>query len=100
MLDNQIYSFPTIDYKQYATGSTRPGRARRSPACRAKEAQNLALVLQTGALPVQFVTVERSDVSATLGKDSLHQAQTAAIVGLIAVASSCSCSTASSASSP
>ena len=43
-------------------------------------------MLQTGALPVQFVTVERSDVSATLGKDSLRQARNAAIAGLIVVA--------------
>jgi SecD/SecF fusion protein len=43
-------------------------------------------VLQTGALPVEFKTLERSDVSATLGKDSLKQAQNAAIGGLIAVA--------------
>ena len=43
-------------------------------------------MLQTGALPVQFVTVERSDVSATLGKDSLHEARNAAIAGLILVA--------------
>ena len=43
-------------------------------------------MLQTGALPVQFVTVERTDVSATLGKDSLRQARDAAIAGLILVA--------------
>ena len=43
-------------------------------------------MLQTGALPVKFVTVERSDVSATLGKDSLRQARNAAIGGLILVA--------------
>src|SRR5436305_2467899 len=49
------------------------------------EAKNLALVLQTGALPVKFVTIERTDVSATLGKDSLRQARDAAIGGLIAV---------------
>ena len=41
------------------------------------EAKHLALVLQTGALPVQFKTLERTDVSATLGKDSLKQAQNA-----------------------
>ena len=51
-----------------------------------KEAKDLALVLQTGALPVNFVTLERTDVSATLGKDSLKQARDAAIGGLIAVA--------------
>ena len=42
---------------------------------------------KTGALPVKFVTVERTDVSATLGKDSLNQAKkNAAIGGLIIVA--------------
>ena len=51
-----------------------------------KEAKNLALVLQTGALPVNFVPLERTDVSATLGKDSLKQARNAAIGGLILVA--------------
>ena len=30
-------------------------------------AKDLALVLQTGALPVNFITLERTDVSATLG---------------------------------
>ena len=51
-----------------------------------KEAKNLALVLQTGALPVNFIPLERTDVSATLGKDSLKQARNAAIGGLILVA--------------
>jgi SecD/SecF fusion protein len=51
-----------------------------------KEAQNLALVMQTGALPVNFIPLERTDVSATLGKDSLGQAKNAAIGGLIVVA--------------
>src|SRR5205085_946269 len=50
------------------------------------EAKDLAIVLQTGALPVRFVTLERTDVSATLGKDSLQQAKRAAIGGLIVVA--------------
>ena len=64
-------------------GRRRPDhRPRRRPARRS----DLALVLQTGALPVQFVTVERTDVSATLGKDSLRQARNAAIAGLILVA--------------
>src|SRR5207249_5696720 len=50
------------------------------------EAKNLALVLQTGALPVKFEQIERTDVSATLGKDSLKQAKTAALLGLLVVA--------------
>ena len=36
------------------------------------EAKNLALVLQSGALPFKFEQIERTDVSATLGKSSLH----------------------------
>ena len=32
VLDNQIYSFPTIDYTQSPTGSTRPAPAPRSAA--------------------------------------------------------------------
>ncbi len=87
VLDNQIYSFPTIDYNQYGDGIDPTGTGAEITGIGSqKEAQNLALVLQTGALPVRFVTVESSHVSATLGKDSLHQAQTAAIVGLIVVA--------------
>ncbi len=87
VLDDQIYSFPTIDYSRYADGIDPAGTgAEISGLQSTKEAQNLALVLQTGALPVKFKTVERSDVSATLGKDSLRQARDAAIAGLIVVA--------------
>src|SRR5205823_1468873 len=48
--------------------------------------KDLALVLQTGALPVSFQQIERTDVSATLGKDSLRQAKKAALIGLLVVA--------------
>src|SRR5436189_82053 len=50
-----------------------------------QEAKDLALVLQTGSLPYTFRTLESTDVSATLGKDSLQQAKRAAIGGLIVV---------------
>ncbi len=50
------------------------------------EAKDLALVLQTGALPVNFVQIERTDISATLGKDSLSEAKKAALIGLLLVA--------------
>lgn len=50
------------------------------------EAKDIATVLQTGALPVKFITVENTTISATLGKDSLRQALIASIVGLAMVA--------------
>ena len=43
-------------------------------------------MLQTGALPVKFETLDRTDISATLGKDSLSEAWKAAIAGIILVA--------------
>jgi SecD/SecF fusion protein len=86
VLDNQLYSYPTIDPKLYPDGiDPNPNGAEINGIASLAEAKSLALVLQTGALPVKFETVERSDVSATLGKDSLKQARDAAIGGLIAV---------------
>ena len=76
VLDNEIRIWPQIDYTQLPERH-RPDRraAPRSPASRtSSEAKDIALVLQTGALPVKFDTIERTDVSATLGKDSLRQA--------------------------
>jgi SecD/SecF fusion protein len=87
VLDNQLYSFPTIDYTQYPDGIDPTGSGAEIKGLQSlSEANHLALVLQTGALPVKFATIERTDVSATLGKDSLKQAEYAAIGGLIAVA--------------
>jgi SecD/SecF fusion protein len=89
VLDNQIRSFPQIDYTDSSvSGGINPAGtgAQITGMASLKEAQNLALVMQTGALPVNFIPLERTDVSATLGKDSLGQAKNAAIGGLIVVA--------------
>lgn len=50
-----------------------------------KETKQLALVLQTGALPVELEPVSQNAVGATLGKAALRQALNAGIVGLILV---------------
>ncbi|MDX6475239.1 MAG: SecD/SecF fusion protein, partial [Gaiellaceae bacterium] len=89
VLDNEIRSFPQIVYNDPSVnnGINPAGTGAQITGIQSlKEAQNLALVLQTGALPVKFVPLERTVVSATLGKDSLKQAQNAAIGGLIVVA--------------
>src|SRR5437762_7688653 len=86
VLDNQIRSWPQIEYQKYPDGiDPSNGGAEITGMANLTEAKNLALVLQTGALPVRFVTIERTDVSATLGKDSLRQARDAAIGGLLVV---------------
>ena len=86
VLDNVIQSAPTIDFNQNPDGIPPGNGAQITGIGSLSEAKDLALVLQTGALPVRFVIAERTDVSATLGKDSLKQAQTAAIAGLLLVA--------------
>src|SRR6266545_3097402 len=86
VLDNEIKSFPTIDFQQYPNGIGGSGGAQITGLNGIGEAKRLALVLQTGALPVKFQTKARTEVSATLGKDSLAQAKTAAIIGLLVVA--------------
>jgi preprotein translocase subunit SecD len=51
-----------------------------------QQAKDLAIVLQTGALPVELKPLTEQDVTATLGRDSLQQGLVAGIVGLIVVA--------------
>lgn len=50
-----------------------------------EEARNLALVLQTGALPVELTAVNQNTVGATLGKSALEQALIAGGVGLLLI---------------
>ncbi len=86
VLDREIRSWPQIDWQQYPGGISGSNGAQISGNFTIGEAKDLALVLQTGALPVKFVTLDQTAISATLGKDSLDQAKTAAIVGLLLVA--------------
>ncbi|HKF15189.1 MAG TPA: protein translocase subunit SecD [Gaiellaceae bacterium] len=85
VLDREIKSAPTVDWVQNPDGIA-GGSAQITGIGDAGEAKDLALVLQTGALPVEFEQIDRTDVSATLGKDSLNEAKTAAIAGLVIVA--------------
>src|SRR5438105_1139755 len=86
VLDREIKSAPYIDFHQNPDGIEGSNGAQITGIGSVGDAKNLALVLQTGALPVNFSIAERTDVSATLGKDSLRQAERAALVGLLIVA--------------
>jgi SecD/SecF fusion protein len=86
VLDREIRSWPSIDWEQYPGGISGSNGAQISGSFSVQEAKDLALVLQTGALPVKFVTLDQTAISATLGKDSLKEAKTAAFVGLLLVA--------------
>jgi SecD/SecF fusion protein len=86
VLDREMKSWPSIDFKEYPGGISGSNGAQISGLADIGEAKDLALVLQTGALPVEFRTLDQTAISATLGKDSLEEAKTAALVGLLAVA--------------
>jgi len=86
VLDREIKTFPQIDYTDSSlAGGIGGGRAQIQGLESFDEAQDIAIVLQTGALPVKFETLDRTDISATLGKDSLEEAWRAAIGGLVLV---------------
>lgn len=87
VLDGRIQSTPYINYTDRSLQDGIAGGGAVITGIRSvTEAKQLALVLQTGALPVKFDQIQRTEVSATLGKNSLHQAWLAAAVGLAVVA--------------
>ncbi len=87
MLDREIKTFPQIDFTDGSlSGGIGGGRAQIQGLDSLQEAKEIALVLQTGALPVKFDTLDRTDISATLGKDSLSEAWRRRSRGLILVA--------------
>ena len=81
VLDNQMESDPIVDYKQNPDG-IQGTSAEITGNFTIQQAKDLALVINTGALPVTLNQIESQEVSATLGKDSLHQALIAGIAGL------------------
>jgi SecD/SecF fusion protein len=85
VLDREIQSFPQIDFNENPDGIPGENGAQITGLEGIDEAKDLALVLKE-ALPIKFKTVDQTDVSATLGKESLQQASRAAIAGLAIVA--------------
>jgi SecD/SecF fusion protein len=86
VLDNEIRSYPSIDFNENPNGIQGSNGAQITGMAGINEAKDLAIVLQTGALPVEFKTLEATEISATLGADSLREAWKAALAGLALVA--------------
>ena len=79
VIDGQIISTPTVQVP------ITDGSARITGTFTAKEAENLAVLLRSGALPVSFKILEKRTVGPTLGSDSLDKSVKAGIMGLIAI---------------
>jgi SecD/SecF fusion protein len=86
VLDRDIKSWPQIDYTDPSLSNGISGGGQITNIGKYSEAKDLAIVLQTGALPYVFKQQEQSQISATLGKDSLNEAKLAAAIGLLVVA--------------
>jgi SecD/SecF fusion protein len=84
-LDNQLVTVPFIDFKQYPDGINGDNGADISGSFSITSAQDLANELRLGALPINLKLISESQVSATLGKQALHQGLTAGLIGLLVV---------------
>jgi preprotein translocase subunit SecD len=79
VLDNKVYSAPTIQEK---IGG---GKARITGRFTMEEARDLAIVLRAGALPAPVNILEERTVGPSLGADSIRMGLTSMIVGGILV---------------
>ncbi|MEA2481745.1 MAG: SecD/SecF fusion protein, partial [Thermoleophilaceae bacterium] len=84
-LDNKIVSLASVDPQKYPDGIDGSNGAEITGVGDVKHAQDLAESLRIGALPVELKLVSKTQVSATLGKQALHQGLIAGGVGLALV---------------
>ncbi len=79
VLDNEVISAPTIQSAIMGGSGVITGNFT------VKSANDLALLLRSGALPAPLEVLEERTVGAGLGADSIRQGVVASIIGLIAV---------------
>lgn len=79
VLDNQVISAPRINEPILG------GSGQISGNFTVEEANSLAIVLRSGALPARLIPVEQRTVGPSLGSDSIHAGAIASIIALVAV---------------
>jgi SecD/SecF fusion protein len=82
-LDDQIVSRAFIDFGQNPEGIDGRTGAQINGIGTIQETQDLAENLRIGALPVKLKLISKTQVSASLGKQALHQGLIAGAVGLL-----------------
>lgn len=85
-LDGKLISVASIDPQRLPDGIDGENGAVIEGGFTIQSAQDLANLLQLGALPIGLELISQSQVSATLGKQALHEGLIAGIVGLGLVA--------------
>src|SRR4051812_17832132 len=86
VLDDDIITAPFISYVDNPDGIDGRQGSQIEGGFTISSAQDLAKLLKTGALPVKLELISQSQVSATLGKEALHQGLIAGAVGFAVVA--------------
>ncbi len=86
VLDNELVSAPYINYDENPDGIDGSTGAQISGSFTIDSAQDLAKILEIGALPIRLDLISRSQVSATLGQQALDQGLVAGIAGFAIVA--------------
>jgi SecD/SecF fusion protein len=86
VLDNELVSAPYINYDENPDGIDGSTGAQISGSFTIDSAQDLAKILEIGALPIRLELISRSQVSATLGAQALDQGLVAGVAGFIIVA--------------
>jgi SecD/SecF fusion protein len=81
VLDDELISVPFIDAQQNPEGIDGRNGSQIEGGFTIESAQELANLLQTGALPVRLEPIAQSQVSATLGRQALDQGLVAGLVG-------------------
>ncbi len=83
VLDNEVKTRPIINFAQNPDGiEGRTGAEISGGFHSPEEAQELATILQIGALPIDLKLISQTQVSATLGSQALHEGIKAGIIGL------------------
>ena len=80
VLDGSVYSAPTIQSK------IMNGRSIITGSGDAAEAKDLAIVLRAGALPAKVEIIEDRTVGPSLGRDSIEDGKTAALISMALIA--------------
>ncbi len=86
VLDNELVSAPYINYVENPDGIDGSTGAQISGSFTIQSAQDLAKILEIGALPVRLELISRSQISASLGAQALDEGLVAGAAGFAIVA--------------
>jgi SecD/SecF fusion protein len=82
VLDGEVISSPEVTSSVQCNVGIQGGRTQITGNFTRDEAQDLAVLIKGGALPVPVETISRSFVGPTLGQDAIDASFRAAVIGL------------------